>query len=363
MGRYFFHWLLVTTLLLLPLGQMSASPSSENDSSEKFNPVEVIMHHIGDTHSWAVFNTETINISIPLPIIIINQGNVHVFLASAFEHGDKPVEKGGRYYVLHHEKIYETNASGELILDEHHLPTNSRPFDLSITRNVASMWISILLLLIIFGISAKRYKSNMLSKPRGAQSLMEPIILFVRDDIAYKMIDRSKADRYLPFLLTMFFFILINNFMGLIPFFPGGSNLTGNIALTTALAIFTFLITNFSGSKTYWKHIFNPPGIPAWVAVLIIPVEIIGIFTKPFALLIRLFANITAGHIIILCLIALIFIMKSYYFSPVSILLSVFMSTLELLVALLQAFIFTLLTALYIGMALHEDSHHPEAVH
>lgn len=363
MGRTFLHWLFVTTLLLLPLGQISATPSTEKESSEKFNPVDVIMHHIGDTHSWPLFSTESIDISIPLPIIIINHGKIHFFLASAFQHGEAPVERGGHYYVLHHEKIYETNASGDLILDEQQHPTNSRPFDLSITRNVASMWISILLLLTIFGISAKRYQHNMLSKPRGAQSLMEPIILFVRDDIAYKMIDRSKADRYLPFLLTMFFFILINNFMGLIPFFPGGSNLTGNIAVTAALALFTFLITNFSGSKTYWKHIFNPPGIPVWVAFLIIPVEIIGIFTKPFALLIRLFANITAGHIIILCLIALIFIMKSYYFSPVSILLTVFMSTLELLVALLQAFIFTLLTALYIGMALHEENHHQEAVH
>lgn len=359
MSKIYRHWLLVTLLMVLPISTMHAS-SSEKDSDDEFNPVEVIMHHIGDTHSWSIFSGESTHLSLPLPIILINNGNFQIFLSSAFEDGNKVVKKGDNYYVLHHEKIYETDATGTLQFNEKHEPTNNKPFDLSITRNVASMWMSIILLLLLFGMSAKRYKQQVLSKPKGMQSFMEPIILFVRDDIAYKMIDRPKADRYLPFLLTLFFFILINNLIGQIPFFPGGSNLTGNIALTSALTIFTFLITNFSGSKTYWKHIFNPPGVPFWVAILIIPVEIIGIFTKPFALLIRLFANITAGHIIILCLISLIFIMKSYYFPPVSILLTVFMSTLELLVALLQAFIFTLLTALFIGMAVHEENHHSE---
>lgn len=320
------------------------------------------MHHIGDTHSWSIFKTESVDVLIPLPIIIINEGKIHLFISSSFSKGESIVNKGGKYYVLHHEKIYETDASGHLNVDENHEVTNSKPFDLSITRNVTAMWISIGLLLLIFISSAKRYKAHMLSKPKGIQSLLEPLILFIRDDVAYKMIDPSKANRFLPFLLTIFFFILINNLLGLIPFFPGGSNLTGNIALTAALAIFAFIVINFSGTKTYWKHIFMPPGIPKWIYIIIIPVEIIGLFTKPFALLIRLFANITAGHIIILCLISMIFIIESYYFSPISILLSVFMSTLELLVAVLQAFIFTLLTALYIGSST-EEAHHQEATH
>ncbi|PZX16758.1 F-type H+-transporting ATPase subunit a [Breznakibacter xylanolyticus] len=356
------YWL-ITAFALLLTGQIHASSNTESSSEERFNPVDLIMHHVGDSHSWSIIHNDQFDLTLPLPIILVHDGRISVFSSSAFGHGEKIVNNGNYYYKLHHEKIYLTDEKGILQLNEQHLPTNQQPLDFSITRNVASMWLSIILLLTLFGISAQRYKHNMLSRPRGVQSFLEPIILFVRDDIAYKMIEPSKADRYLPFLLTMFFFIFINNLIGLIPFFPGGSNLTGNISLTLALALFTFIVTNINGTKSYWTHIFNPPGIPGWVKILIIPVEIIGLFTKPFALLIRLFANITAGHIIILCLISLIFIMKTIYFAPVSILLSVFMSTLELLVALLQAFIFTLLSALYIGMAVQQHEHHPESAH
>jgi len=189
------------------------------------------------------------------------------------------------------------------------------------------------------------------------QSFLEPVILFIRDDIAISNIGKYKYEKYMPYLLTVFFFILINNIMGLVPFPPPfGANVTGNIAITLVLAVFTFLITQFSGNKQYWKHIFAMPGMPTWLLPIMIPVEIIGMFTKPFALTIRLFANITAGHIIILSLISLIFIFKSLIMAPVSILLVLFMNCLEVFVAFLQAYVFTLLSALFIGMAVEE--HH-----
>ena len=186
---------------------------------------------------------------------------------------------------------------------------------------------------------------------------MEPLVLFVRDDIAVPNIGK-KADKFLPYLLTVFFFIWINNLIGLVPFFPGSANLTGNISFTVTLALITFLITNFNGNKDYWKHIFATPGVPVWLAPIMIPVEIMGILAKPIALLIRLFANITAGHIIILSLISLIFIFKSVAIAPVSVGFVLFMNVLELLVAAIQAYIFTLLSALFIGMAVEEHEHH-----
>jgi len=164
--------------------------------------------------------------------------------------------------------------------------------------------------------------------------------------------------RYTPYLLTVFFFILINNLIGIVPFFPFGSNLTGNIAVTLTLAVFTMIIVNFSGNKGYWRHVFATPGVPIWLLPIMIPVEIIGILAKPFALMVRLFANITAGHIVVLSLVSLIFIFKSLMLSPVSIAFVIFMDVLELLVAALQAYIFTLLTALFIGMAVQEAEHH-----
>ncbi len=193
--------------------------------------------------------------------------------------------------------------------------------------------------------------------PTGMQSLLEPIILFVRDDIVIEQIGKEKADRFMPFILTVFFFIWINNLIGMIPIFPGGSNLSGNIAFTSILAFLTFLLTNLNGSRSYWKHIFATPGVPVPVRIILIPIEIVSIFTKPFALMIRLFANITAGHIIILSLTSLIFVMKTIYIAPVSIGMSIFMDMLELLVGLLQAYIFALLSALFIGMAVHEEEH------
>jgi F-type H+-transporting ATPase subunit a len=205
---------------------------------------------------------------------------------------------------------------------------------------------------------SRSYKKTGISHPRGIQSFLEPIILFVRDDIAISNIGEHKYEKYMPYLLTVFFFILINNIMGLIPFPPPfGANVTGNIAVTFILALFTFFITQFSGNRNYWKHIFATPGVPFWLLPVMIPVELIGIISKPFALMIRLFANITAGHIIVLSLVCLIFIFRSLAVAPVSILFVIFMDCLELLVAFLQAYVFTLLSALFISLAVQEEHH------
>jgi F-type H+-transporting ATPase subunit a len=225
------------------------------------------------------------------------------------------------------------------------------------TKAVVGMLSAAIIGLLIFISLSRSYKKSGISHPRGIQSFLEPVILFVRDDIAIPNLGH-KYEKYMPYLLTAFFFILINNLMGLIPFPPPfGANVTGNIAVTFVMAACTFLITQFSGNKTYWKHIFAAPGVPFWLLPIMIPVEIIGLFSKPFALMIRLFANITAGHIIVLSLVCLIFIFNSLSVAPVSILFVIFMDFLELLVAFLQAYIFTLLSALFISMAIPEEHH------
>ena len=219
------------------------------------------------------------------------------------------------------------------------------------------MMLSVIIMLYLFLALARSYKKTGISSPKGIQGFLEPIIVFIEEDIAIPNIGKEKFARYMPFLLTVFFFILINNLLGLIPFFPFGANVTGNIAVTMVLAVFTFLITQFSGNKGYWLHIFKTPGVPIWLLPIMIPVEVMGIFTKPFALMIRLFANITAGHIIILSLISMIFIFNSVFLSVPSLILVLFMDLIELLVAFLQAYIFTLLSSLFIGLAMPEHHH------
>jgi F-type H+-transporting ATPase subunit a len=256
------------------------------------------------------------------------------------------VEKGGFYF----DDQGHLQAKGE----------NVTFYDISITKNVASLFLSVVLLFVVFLSVAKRYKQDPLQAPRGIQSVFEPIIMFIRDEIARPNIGEKKYERFMPYLLTVFFFIWFNNLMGLT---PGAANLTGNIAVTMTLALFTFVITIFSGTKDYWTHIFNTPGVPWWlkIPIPIMPaVEFIGMLTKPFSLMVRLFANITAGHIIILSLIALVFIFESVLIGPVSVVFGLFMNFLELLVAFIQAFVFTLLSAIYFGMAVEEHEHHEE---
>ncbi|WP_406824236.1 F0F1 ATP synthase subunit A [Pedobacter sp. KACC 23697] len=312
---------------------------------EKFEPTKVIMEHIADSHMWHLWG----HTSLPLPVILYTPNGLEVFSSANFHHGEH--DYNGKYnnYRLEEDHVKVVGADGKI--DEE---ASKSVLDFSITKNVAAMFVAILVILIVFISVAGAYKKRVGKAPKGLQSLIEPIIVFVRDDIAKPNIGHKYA-KFMPYLLTVFFFIWFNNLLGLVPIFPGGANVTGNIALTFVMAFGTMIIVNVNGNKYYWKHIFRPD-VPWWLYPIMIPVELIGIISKPFALMIRLFANITAGHIIVLSLISLIFIFETLAIAPVSVAFVLFMDVLELLVAFLQAFIFTLLTALFIGMAVEE--HH-----
>ncbi len=359
--RKFLYSLVILFAFILNIQASDSEGHKSEQADEGFDPTELIMHHISDAHSWHVVSwgegENEKHIEIPLPIILFSSGKLHFFLYSRFDHHTHIAESQGSYFLYHHGKIYNTDKNGTVDKDEHGHILNALPIDFSLKRNVWSMWISIAVLIWVFISVAKKYSGSEPSKPSGIQSLLEPVILFVKEDIIDMQIGKEKGKKYAPYLLTVFFFIWINNLIGLVPFFPGGSNFTGNISVTMVLALITFFITNINGSRSYWRHTLVAPGVPFFVKVLLIPVEIVGLFTKPFALMIRLLANITAGHIIILSLISLIFILKSIYISPVSVLLTIVMFTLELLVAALQAYIFTLLSSLFIGMAVVEEEH------
>ena len=335
------------------------------EPEEAFNPNEMIMHHIADSHGWHIMDWNEKEIGIPLPVILWTRKGLVVFSSSLFHHdieGRHVAEAGGQRFINLHEKIYYASDAP----NEHgvyaqadaatHEVANAKPWDISITKNVASLLVSVVIILVLFIGAARSYAKNGAAAPRGLAGFVEPLVVFVRDDIAKNNIG-PHYKKFVPLLLTIFFFIWVNNLMGLVPFFPGGANVTGNIAVTMVLAFVAFVVTNVNGNRHYWKHILWMPGLPVAVKPLLAIVEIIGIFTKPFSLMIRLFANITAGHIIVLSLVSLVFIFETVWVSPVSVLLTLFISVLELLVAALQAYIFTLLTALYLGAALQEEHH------
>ncbi|MGU9938596.1 F0F1 ATP synthase subunit A [Empedobacter brevis] len=323
-----------------------------------FNPVPGIMHHIADAHDWHFFGEGEKSVSIPLPVILWDDNGLNVFMSSKFHHNEAVVESNGNYYINYHEKIYKTDAQGSVTphVDEKgaiHLE-NAKPFDFSITKNVASMLLSFVILILVFSAVASNYKKgNMV--PKGIAGFIEPIIIFVRDEVAIPNIGEKKYAKFMPYLLTLFFFIWINNLLGLL---PGAANVTGNIAVTFVLAFIALIVINFSGNKGYWGHMLWMPGVPVPVKIILAPIELIGIITKPFALMIRLFANITAGHIIIMSLISLIFIFQTEAMAGGSIPLALFIYCLELLVAALQAFVFTMLVSLFIGTAVAEHEHH-----
>ena len=360
---------------IFPLN-MQAGEHSE--AEQGFNPGVFIIDHVIDSYGWHIAGDGDKSVSISLPIILFDNWKPVVFMSSKFHHGHAAY-KGYAIGFTEETKGKIVKLSGDDAgytghLEEGHnysIDNQSTLIDISITKNVFALLLSIVLLCWIFLHVAKQYKNGGDNKaPKGMQALVEPVILFIRDEVAIPSIGKDKYEKYLPYLLTLFFFILINNLMGLIPIFPFGANLTGNIAVTGILAVITFFITSFSANKNYWIHLVNTPGVPWWLKVPlpIMPVvEIIGIFTKPFVLMIRLFANITAGHIIVLGFISLIFIFGQmapalgYGISVVSIFFYLFMGLLELIVAFVQAFIFTLLTALYIGMAIEDHSEHEEA--
>ncbi len=329
--------------------------SSHDDSGltvrEKIK--ESINHHIQDSHSFTFFGDSDTNehYGFPLPVILWDDG-LQVFMSSKFHHGETVAESNGNHYKLYHSKIYKTDAQGTINYDGDHHVSNVRPLDFSITKNVVMMFVTAALMLLLFGGLAKSFGKGPIAK--GAGRFFEPIVLYVRDDIAKPSIGEAKYKKYMPYLLTIFFFVWFLNLFGLTPL---GVNVTGNIAITFALALMTFLITQFSGNKNYWKHIFWMPGVPVPMKIILAPIELMGVFIKPFALMIRLYANIMAGHIVLMSIIGLIFIFKNWMGGGLSLFLAFFLTIIELLVAALQAYIFTLLSALYIGSAVEEHEH------
>ncbi|TWP27433.1 ATP synthase F0 subunit A [Apibacter muscae] len=358
--------------MLLFVCNFSHLHAKASENSDEFNPTEVAMHHIKDSHQFDIWGNNVLF----LPIILWTENGLVTFSSKDFhcdDSGQVVVEKKGMKFIKFHEKIYyaytQKNANGEYIsntpnivnLDENHHPMNQAPWDFSVTKNVFSMWMSLLVLILIFITAGNYYKSNKYNGvPKGIASVVEPVIVFIRDQVAIPNIGLKNYRKYMPYLLTVFFFIWLNNLMGIIPFFPFGANVTGNIAVTFTLAIITLIITTISGNKNYWKHIFWAPGVPVPMKIFLAPIEVIGMFTKPFSLMVRLFANITAGHIIIISLVSLIFIFKTYMVAPASIVAVVFISMIEILVTALQAYIFTTLSALYFGNATeeHHEQHH-----
>lgn len=355
--------LLFLIVSIAPVNFLLASGNDEESAKKEFCVEELIDHHIKDEYSWHLLDYtnkegELVPVYFHLPVIIYYDGNLEVFMSSEFTRNNWKTEKNGVTYINYHETIYIANEDGKIVkeYDESggYKILNDKPLCFSITKNVFSMFIAALLVLWLFWSVARAYKKRGIASPKGLQSFWEPIILFVKEDIAESSIGKEKTAKYLPYLLSVFFFILFNNLLGIVPFFPGGANVTGNISVTMTLALFTMFYINFFGTKAYWKHIFLPP-VPLWLLPIMIPVELIGLFTKPFALMIRLFANITAGHIIILSLVSLIFIFESLSIAPVSVFFVLFMSFLKLLVSFLQAYIFTILSALFIGMSAQDD--------
>lgn len=323
----------------------TASPESE----EELDVNELVFGHIGDAYEWHIVTLGDTELSISLPVIVKSSTGWHVFSSSRLEEGEYEglyIAKGGAYDG----KIVERNDAGEEV----------RPFDISITKNVLGLFINSALLLVIMMSCVRWYKKHPVEQgaPKGGVGMIEALVLMVYDDVIKGCIGEDYK-RYAPYLLTAFFFVLVNNLMGLIPFFPGGANVTGNIAITLVLAVCTFIFTNVYATKEYWKEIFWPD-VPTWLKVPIpmMPlIEFFGIFTKPFALMIRLFANIMAGHAAILSLIAIIFITVKVgpvingSMTAVAVIFGIFMDALEVLVAFIQAYVFTMLSAVFIGLS------------
>lgn len=325
----------------ITVGHSHAESAHVEDVNKPIDITAIALEHVADSHSWHLWGEGHDAIALPLPIIIYSSAKgLQVFSSARFEHGHATYNG----YKLEEEKIISEDASEAI-------------YDISITKNVTQMLLSAIILFLLFTSIARAYKTHgVTSAPKGKQSFFEPLVTFVRDDIAKGNIGHG-SDKYVPYLLTVFFMILINNVFGMIPI---GANLTGNIAFTLVLSVFTLIVTNINGNGAYWHHIFMPPA-PKWLYPILVPIEVVGILTKPFALMIRLFANMTAGHIIVISLVGLIFVFKSIYIAPVSVAFALFIDVLECLVAFLQAYVFTMLTALFIGSAVAD--HNDDGVH
>jgi F-type H+-transporting ATPase subunit a len=335
----------------------------------KLDPAKIILEHVADGHEFHFYNFNRKPVSIPLPVILYSPSKGwSVFMSSRFEHGETLVN-GYRLltegYIEENKLNEDTYRPGKIwaVNEAGQVDPSIKVYDVSLTRNVVQALISALLLIwIMSGIAGKYAKGQgVTTAPSGFQNMVEPVVTFVRDEVGKSNLGK-KYEKYMPFLLTVFFFILINNLLGLI---PGTANVTGNIAFTAALGVLAFIVIMFSTGKHYWGHIVNPP-VPFLIKFIMLPVELMGIFTKPFALIIRLFANMISGHIIILSFIILIFIFGAmstglgWGTSPFFVVLSLFIYLIEVLVAFIQAFIFANLTAVFIAQAFeggHEDEH------
>ncbi len=347
MTRKFLLLSLLFSVLLLNFSGLSFAAGKEAEEGKE-DPTGFIMHHIKDSHEWHFFNVGHTHITLPLPVITYaSDRGFEFFTSSDFQNPE--THKFGKEFA--HEGIY---------IDDHdHLGRvdGGSIIDFSITKNVAMLFLVIAFVLYFSISAAGHYRKHGAVAPKGAASFVEPIVIFVRDEIALKAIG-PKHMKFVPYLLTLFFFIWTGNLLGLL---PGAANLTGNIAVTFTLAMITFVIVNVNGNKEYWKHVFATPGVPVALLPIIVVVEFIGLFTKPFALMVRLFVAITAGHIVILAFIALVFIFESYSIGVLSTVMVTFINVIELLVATIQAYVFTLFSAMYIGGAVaehHHDDHH-----
>lgn len=353
----------MVVLMALPLQSYGAETEKQEKEEKGFDAGKVIIDHILDSYDWHLADYGDLHISIPLPVILLYEGKWHFFFSHKFHHG-KYAYKGFRIAA-------EGAKKGKIIrvLDDGVTPDPNASFllDLSLTKNAVSIILtSVLLCFLLINVARNYKKFGSHSPPRGLASFLEPIVLFVRDDIAKTAIPEKKVNTFLPYLLTLFAFIFLNNLVGIVPLFPGGANVTGNISVTITLAMFTFFTWHIFANREYWKHIFNTPGVPIFLKLpipLMPLIEIVGVIIKPLILALRLFANITAGHMVILGFASLIFVLGAkvasmgFAISPLSVLFVIFMNFLELLVAFIQAYIFTFFSAIFIGMGVPEEHH------
>ena len=335
--------------------------ATEESLSKKDKVDAYIQHHLQDGHDFNLFSDEEkgVHYGFSLPVILWEDG-LHFFMSSEFHHGEAVAKSNGKYFKINHHDgmIYNTDENGTFNVDEKHHTTNTKPIDFSITKNVFMMLVVSIIMFLLFTSLAKSYAKNG-GIAKGAGRFFEPIILYIRDDIAIPNIGEKKYKKYMSYLLTIFFFVWFLNIFGLTPL---GVNVTGNIAITGGLALITYLITTFTANKNYWGHIFWMPGVPTPMKIILAPIELLGTIIKPFSLMIRLYANIVAGHVVLMSIIGLMFIFKNWLGSSLSFVLAFALSLLEILVAALQAYIFTMLSALYFGAA-NEEHHHDDAHH
>lgn len=346
-------WKVILIVLLLGMGIPGQAGNDEpSPANDEVDVAELVFGHIGDSYGWHITTWKGNHVTVPLPCIVHSSTGWHFFMSSRLEHGG--VYEG--LYLSEDNKIMEMMPDGSV----------KRPFDISITKNVASLFFSALLLIVLVLSTARWYKKHDTvteGAPKGFAGLMEMMVMMVTDDLIKPSVGEKHYKKYAPFLLTAFFFIFLSNLLGIVPFFPGGANVTGNIAVTMVLAMFTFFMINLFANKHYWKEILWPdaPIFLKFPLPIMQVIELFGMISKPFSLMVRLFANILAGHAMILGLVAVIFVTAKMgpvingSMTAITMVFGVFMDCLELLVAFIQAYVFTMLSAVFIGMSRQEE--------